>query len=240
MVDLWAHAIEFALVVLIGLSAVTAWILTHDRPRKRALRDAGCVSVTDYPDGGVKRIVGELSLLDEALTAPLSGRRCAAYEIVIEAPGQYSTHRVAHEIRSVPFVVRDETGQAVVRPEHAGVLITSDVRSTSSWSDDPTPEEEALLRRLASSYIGQTINSRLVYREGVLEPGEQVAVLGHGIRSCDDEVSETVTHDGGYRIPAGPTVLTIVGSPANPAFISDDPSALTTPKRLPKPADVRP
>lgn len=73
------------------------------------------------------------------------------------------------------------------------------------------------------------MNFELRFREGVLEPGAFVAVLGHGVVSLDEAVDRVNEHHGGYREPAGQTKVTISGSSRASVLISDDPSVLLDP-----------
>ena len=233
-----------ALCASTALAAVWGWWAAKNRELKQALRNAKLVPISKYPNGKRKRIVGELSLLDEALIAPLSGRQCAVYVVVVERPGGGSgvggsmgadgmgtggpvvPETPAYEMRCASFVIRDQTRRAIVHPEHARVALTMVEHSTSSWSDDPTSPEQALLRRLAKEELGDLINERLRFREGVIEPGAVVAVLGHGVVSLDEAPDGPNEHHGGYRAPAGQTKVTVTGSSRAPVLISDDPSVL--------------
>jgi hypothetical protein len=210
-----------------ALAAVWGWRAAKNRQVKQALRNARGVHIGEYPNGARRRIVGELSLLDDALTAPLSGRRCAGYVVAVEHSRGDST--VAYEMKCVSFVIRDMTGRAIVHPEHVRVALATRDYSTSSWSESPTSREYALLRRLAAEDLEELMNFELRFREGVLEPGAFVAVLGHGVVSLDEAVDRVNEHHGGYREPAGQTKVTISGSSRASVLISDDPSVLLDP-----------
>jgi len=214
-----------ALCASSALAAVWGWRAAKKRDIKEALRNAKIVQIGEYPNGARKRIVGELSLLDEALIAPLSGRRCAAYIVEVDGIRSSADHipTFADEMKCVSFVIRDQTGRALVHPEHVRVALKD---STRSRPDDQTPAEEALLRRLAED---ATLSSGLRFREGVIEPGAIVAVLGHGVVSLDEAADGPNEHRGGYREPAGQTKVTITGSSRAPVLISDDPSVLLDP-----------
>ncbi|MEM7157678.1 MAG: GIDE domain-containing protein [Myxococcota bacterium] len=216
--------IVVGLFVLIG-----AWWFSETQRIKRALRGAEMVQIAQYPHGGLKRIVGKLSMNEEPLVAPLTGRPCAAYEVVLEqlrSSGKSSSwHTVFREIEVRPFTLDDGTGRAFVEPSEAKLVITRDERSQSGTFDDPTPREQAFLDMYGQSGEGWVFNKTLRYSEGVLEPGEDVAVLGRGAVSFDDRPAQD-PHAGGYRQGSQSTKVTLRAGPKDPLYISDDPSTL--------------
>ena len=209
-----------------ALAAVWGWWTARSREIKRALRDAEVVSIAEYPDGAKKRIVGQVSLLDEALIAPFSGRQCAAFVVVIDDT-DYPRETVMCEKRLVSFVIRDQTGRAIVHPGQARLALTLDEQP--SWSGDPTPRKEMLVK----DKLGRLFNPELTYREGVLEPGALVAVLGRGVVSFDEAADGPNEHQGGYRRSAGQTKVTITGDSRAPVLISNDPSVVLGSQRSP-------
>ncbi|MCB9569069.1 MAG: hypothetical protein H6710_17960 [Myxococcales bacterium] len=225
--------IFFGLVVILAYAA-HRWWTSEGEVTKRMLRGAAPVAIGEYPDGGCRRVDGELEILERELQAPLSGRRCAAYEIIIEESTDKDWRQVARDVKVVPFVLRDGSGRAIIKPESASLSIVADVHTCSGTFQDPGPRELALLDRLGLSARGLLFNRSLRYREGVLEPGERVAALGYGAVSADEEAGGA-HHDGGYRQPGGRTKVTISGA----VYLSDDPSVLSPGARLPPPADLR-
>lgn len=70
--------------IAVAVVGLLIWWFSDKRKIKRALRNAERVAIADYPHGGLKRIVGRLSIEGNALQAPLSGRWCAAYEVIVQ------------------------------------------------------------------------------------------------------------------------------------------------------------
>lgn len=123
------------------------------------------------------------------------------------------------------FVLTDATGRAFIDPNGAKLVITEDSHTRSGTFDDATPREEAFLAAQGEKSEGWIFNRSLRYREGVLEPGEWVAVLGHGTVSYDDAPAPA-PHAGGYRQQAGPKKLEIRAAGQVQLYISDDVSVL--------------
>ncbi len=84
--------------------------------------------------------------------------------------------------------------------------------------DDPTQAEEAFLARHGKLGTGWFLNKTLRYKEGILEAGEGVAVLGRGTLEPDPD---GVARAAGYR--SGPPMrLQMRGTLQEPLRISDD------------------
>lgn len=116
--------------------------------------------------------------------APLSGRRCVHYRILVEerlhlphlSDPWIDVHR---EERSVDFLLRDASGVARVCMSAACIALVVDRNSRSGLLDKPTIQEAALLERLGEDPIGSgAMNRTLRYIEGAIELGEEVTVLG--------------------------------------------------------------
>lgn len=206
-----------------------AWYFSEAQKIKRALRDAEHVPIARYPHGGIKKVIGVLSVEGELLTAPLSGRPCAAWEVIVQeqrsSGKSTSWHTIICEVEAVPFILEDHTGRAHIDPSGAQLVVTADQHSRSGTFDDPTPEEHAFLDRHGEEGTGWVFNRTLRYREGVLEADELVAVLGQGTVSYDDAPERQ--HLGGYRSLAASKRLYIRAAGGHPLYISDDASVVS-------------
>jgi hypothetical protein len=132
--------------------------------------------------GARVRISGSVEVLDVELDGPLSGRGCVHYRVDLdEEHGCGEDARwvvIGRERRSVDFVVRDSTGAVLVRVARAEIEAGYDYSSRSGFLDEPTVNELALLERFNEDPEGFIFNRKLRYAEGVLEVGEEVAVMG--------------------------------------------------------------
>jgi hypothetical protein len=215
-----------AILIAIGLLALVAALATgswRERARlARQLREAPRVDIGALAEGAPARIIGAV-VADETLRAPFTGRPCVAYVAEVdEYVSRGKSHRWEsriHEVRHLPFVVDDGTGRALVDPGQAKLLVEIDTTTRSGAFDDATEVERAFLDRHGMNSKGWFFNRRLRYREGVIEPGERVAVLGRGVREPDPDAVASVT---GYR-DALPTRVRMSGSPEHPLLVSDQP-----------------
>jgi hypothetical protein len=217
-------------VLVIGVAAfgtVLALVLyfSRDARIKRAIRNATLATTQGFQDRTIGKIHGTLRYLDEPLKAPLSGRLCAYYEVLVEeyrSNGKSgSWHEIICERQSQDFLVEDETGMARVTMQGAEVAVVKDSHRASGTFKAATPDLEAFLARHGRSSKGWLFNKSLRYKEGVLAAGELVAVCGLGTREPDPDPRAAT---GGYRDQAMRLVLS--GNAEMPLYATDDPSVL--------------
>lgn len=209
-----------AAAIVVLFIAVVGQMWSERARLKKALRSAPRVAIRELPEGTPARIVGTVAA-QATLRAPLTGRTCVAYVAQVEelvSSGKTSSWRGRiHEVRHVPFTVDDGTGRAIVDPGQAKLLVEMDSTTRSGTFDDATPVEEDFLRRHNMGSQGWFFNKTLRYLEGVIEPGERVAVLGRAVREPDPDAAGAVT---GYR-DALPTRVRVGGSKDHPIIVSD-------------------
>lgn len=212
--------------VVAGVAIVAASRLWNEKARiRRELRAAPRVDIAELDEGRTGRLVGTVG--DGAtVQAPLTGRSCVFFEATVEeyrSSGKTGSWRqVAREVGGMPFVLDDGTGRAIVDPTGARVAVDLDMTTRSGTFDDPTPVEEQFLQRHGLRATGWVFNRSLRYREGVIEVGETIAVMGQGVREPDPDAVGKV---GGYRV-GPPTRLRLGGSARHPILLSDAPDTL--------------
>lgn len=205
-------------LAIIGSVGGASWWFAPAQRRRRTLRAALPWPIAELPEGVMGRVIGHARTLDGTLIAPLSGRPCVAYEIVLSENTRNSHRDLAREARGVPFVLEDDGGRAVIDPAGAEYALDLDRRAAGGGEATTRPELAAMFERLG---LPATLGTRrtISLREGVIEPGERVAVLGVAAREPDPTAVPA-----GYRGDA-PTRLRLAGSPRYPLVISDHPSA---------------
>lgn len=162
-------------------------------------------TVSECIDGDIVRVQGELNLLSHSLTAPLSKRQCSAYSIraskiidrmTTRAGGGHVSSESAWETFQYievasDFLIRCGDHFALVRSSDAKIIIQPDmIHDESSYSKDRggfLTDEENTKRKQTLDAMGLYSNqyvgiyaADVKFEEAVLEPGEQVAVLGRG------------------------------------------------------------
>ncbi len=187
---------------------------------KRKLRKAELKPLNQFRDGDVAKVVGQVQLVDEGLVAPLSDRRCAYYHVLVEqkvSSGKSSHWKtIIDEERADKLVLREGGNFAYVPKGNIESLIVKDRSYSSGFMNDATERLEWYLNSKglqSENMLG--LNKTIRYREGVLEEGEEVAVLGKGIWKSAE--SQGLPEAYGQ-------VLEITADAGLPIYLSDDPA----------------
>jgi hypothetical protein len=192
------------------LFRLSSWLPRHRRLPTRP--------VAQLKAGAVAKIEGRARCLGEPLLAPLSGRPCVLYRVTIECydesrairfgGGGPSAPRWVHEAeeeQAPPFLVEDETGVALVRPE-GWVNIIAPPRL---FAADGLRAAEAHMDAFRARYGNERaaflrgVHDRVRYRESVVCEGEVVFIAGLVGVERGGEGAEA----GGYRGPTSRFVL---------------------------------
>lgn len=169
-------------VVGLAVAAVIVTLLLSGQIRSRAERVADALTrapaarVAEFPADARARVEGQVRLGGAALTAPVSGRRCAHYELVLEGP-----ERSVRQAESRDFSVEDATGTARVVAHGATIAVTRDdhcVRGTLADARSGA-HVDTLLKRHGWSGVDP---GAVRYRECALVAGARVAVAGASAR----------------------------------------------------------
>jgi hypothetical protein len=135
--------------------------------------------IQDAVAGQDVRILGNVVPGGEEFISPLTKRRCVYYETIVEdSTDRDSWTEVIREVRGASFFVEDASGRALVKIENVKIEAAREGQIGSLSFQDATAEFEAYLARHGQTSQGKDGNRSLRYREGSLEPGEPIAVLG--------------------------------------------------------------
>ncbi len=170
---------------VIGFS-IYQYFTKHDATVKRKLKKEPSKAIEDFDEGKTGKVVGEVFPDREILIAPLSGRECVFYQIVITEDqtedGEGSTNEVVlRDEKSTSFYLTDNTGLAHVDLKKAKVFLVKDGKFDTRLFRGPNEDLQAYLEE-------HNIDTKLLFNlhreldcyEGVIEVGEEVAVFGKG------------------------------------------------------------
>lgn len=189
------------LLLLLGGLVVLFLIywFSADQVARRAIKEAPVRHVRDLHDEEHVRVVGTVGV-EEALRAPISGRRCAYFRVVVEErrerDGHHHWYKIIDVQQGVDFLVKDKTGEVQVKVARAEAVLEQDRSERSGFLKDATPELEAFLRKHGEHSEGLVFNRTLRYREGVVEAGERIAVAGLARRTPNGRVLLTAPPGG--------------------------------------------
>jgi hypothetical protein len=210
-------------LLIAGVTFATAYV-RKDARQMRALQRMHALTISAVQEGLRTKIIGRLRYGQEHLTAPLSGRRCACYRIIMsvignEGGGENDIGEL-DDVQGVDFWVEDGSGKALVRlMGPIQLLVVDDVHCWrgSSVLRKATPElEELLERRGVSRFFSRPVE----YFEGLLKEGDKVAVFG--VAHFETESEPSGAH--AYREPAQHMV--IVPSQEEGLIVTNEPSVL--------------
>lgn len=173
-------------LVAVSIGAITglSWWFSSEQVTRRALARVKATSVRDAKDGEIVKVVGRAIPMGPLLRAPVSERACLAWSIAIQVRRGAGKNRRWREVHqgsdALAFLLEDDTGQARIDVHRARIVLSEDHRAAhgGSWSDG----SEDLLAYCAeqgidtSTFVGGSVPVRS--REGAIDPGETVAVMG--------------------------------------------------------------
>lgn len=161
-----------AAVMWLGLSIAVGWEQKSGTlirwPRWRRVADPRGVELP--PNEGEPAARGVVQAAEAELAAPLSGRRCVAWDVRLERERRLFAHRA----QSVAFTLREASGALVEIPAGAHVVERAHARAP----------RRAARRWLGGLFPGWPQRGRLApvpfdeAREATLAPGDEIEVLG--------------------------------------------------------------
>lgn len=216
--------IPVGVFVVIGVIVIISFYFSKKAVIKRKLKKAVGKKISDIISGEIAKVVGKVEFAGEPLTAPLSGRKCAYYYVLVEE--QVSTGKSSHwktiieEEVGGKFVIRDGRHCAHIDSRNVKSVLVEDRVYKSGFGNDATSELERYLNAHGHKSEGTFgWNKTIQYKEGVLEEGELIAAMGRGEWKNAEQVQLPDTYD---------RVLEISSTEAEPVYLSDDPETVRT------------
>lgn len=213
---------------VLGIASAAAlglvvWAVRRGSVRGR-IRQVPLRRIADVVDGERARICGTVEA-GATLVAPLSGRECVFWHVVVQQKGTSDLWMTLVEERSgADFTVRDESGTAHIeaRSDCVDPALEQDARYESGFLNDAEPRLERFLAARGHTSTGWLFNKSMRYREGVVAPGERVAVVAVGRWELDPDAE---VRTDGYREATRPRRLRMSAtSRSEPLLVSDDAS----------------
>jgi len=190
---------------------------------KRKLKKATGMKISSFRSGDIAKVAGKVEFVDNPLIAPLSGRRCAYYYVLVEQ--QVSTGKSSHwkkvieEEVSGTFVIRDGRYRAHISNDSTlKTYLIQDMQYKSGFYNDATETLEKYLQThdmRSENMLG--FNKTLRYKEGVLEEDECMAAVGRGEWKNASEVNLPDSFG---------KILVLSSTDEEPIYLSDDPDTV--------------
>ncbi len=191
------------LIILMGAiafvtagGAISFGLWRRGRAERQAyLNEARRDAIGYLPGGTVARVQGEVVLLRDVLSSPLTGRPCVSYAVLVRLDSYFGPIIVKAQA-GVRFAVHDPSGRALIEMDGVNITLTADREQLVSLRRSLSPAQEAILVRGAK--LPDLLRHRtrnLVFIEAVLLPGTVIDVLGTAAREPDPESAR----ESGYR-----------------------------------------
>jgi hypothetical protein len=214
--------IWYGVVILIFIY----WFFFRDKAViKRKLNETPEKKIIDFKDGDVARVKGSVKYYGKTITAPLSGRKCVYYHIIVEASrsqhsGIPSWTEIIEEENAGDVVINSGGNYALIQTESVKNYLIPDAKYSSGFFKNATETLEKFLNKhdkKSKAIFG--INDTLRYKEGILEEGEIVTIVGKGKWVKKKEVH--------FNFPAE-KILLIGPNDEEPVYFTDDPRVIDT------------
>ena len=216
LVESGATVVAYILLIAGPLLALLFFYLWRKAKRTRDLMTATETSPIGQLTEGPAEVRGRPVPSEEPLPSPWRQYKCVHYCFHVEAPrsstnseGHTSHHWVTYikDEKTLPFLVKDETGQAMVDSSKIKFVINQDRFSRSGLMNDADTDLQQLLEtRYNKKTEGWSFNKTLKYTETALELDEEVYVfgdaskLGSGWVLRDGEMPLIVSDKGGAAV----------------------------------------
>lgn len=176
-------------IALFFVALIGGIVYSHYFSRKgivrRKLNKVEEIAIADFKDDETGKVRGVVKFVKEPLIAPLTGRPCAHYRVIVEeqrnSGKSRSWHKIIEEEKSTNFLIQDGDQYALLDHKNRKSYLVPDAKYSSGFLNDATGELESFLNthgHKSENFLG--LNKTIRYREGVLEEGEQVAVAATG------------------------------------------------------------
>lgn len=211
-------------VLIIGGVALGNYYFSRKAIVRRKLKNATGKKITEFVSGEIAKVVGKVEYVSEPLISPLSGRPCAYYYVLVEQ--QVSSGKGSHwktlieEEVAGNFVIRDGKYCAHINTKNVKSYLVEDREYSSGFLEDASLVLEKYLRKHgqeSEGFLG--FNKTIRYKEGILEKGELMAVVGRGEwkNSKEEQLADWYGR-----------VLSISSSDDEIVYLSDDPDVVRT------------
>ncbi|MDY8137002.1 hypothetical protein [Aquimarina sp. 2201CG5-10] len=217
--------IIIGIIVILSIVAISYYFSDRNRILRK-LKSVVAKRILLVKENEYAKIIGKAQHIDESLISPIGKRKCVYYQIKVEEERGGKNkhwHTIIKEEKAIDFIIESKGEKAIIKP-HTGsqaklVYIIKDVKHKSGfWKDSPAFLENYLKSHGKDSTGLFGFNKKIRYREGVIEIGETIAVMGIGNWKETDQSFDRYSSKN----------LFLSGDKTNKLLITDDPKAIKT------------
>jgi hypothetical protein len=209
----------FGLLLLIGAGLAASYHAVRAHLRGRGEVDAGAehpalavVALAAAPMGKPMGVRGSVAWAGEALVAPLTGRRCVAFEVEVRSPVFGEEGELIHRASAYrPFTLRGEGGVMATLREGVTTDVALHADERGDTQGKPSERLTELLGKAGFSRLdASTSDNRYLWSEGIVREGDEVTVYA--------QLAPEPETGAGYR--KGATRLSIEAPPGGKVIIA--------------------
>ncbi|MCU0435075.1 MAG: hypothetical protein MUC87_16575 [Bacteroidia bacterium] len=173
-------------IAVVALIIFLVWFFAEKTVVLRNIRKHQPQQVSSFREGTVGRVQGKVVFHGQTLHAPLSGRECSYYRVIVEeyrSSGKSGHwHKVIDDAKAGMVLLNDGTGYALLNAASARCYVVPDTTQRSGTFNDAPANIEEYLKTHAKKSTGLFgWNKSMRYKEGLLVQGEIVNVTGKGV-----------------------------------------------------------
>lgn len=210
-------------ILLVIIFIITALLFSTKNVIIREFKKGRRKSINSIKENEYVKIIGNAKHVNTPLTAPLSGRQCVYYHVIVEVKGDKNWRRIINDVQSQDFFIKTSTEMGIVKSDFmqkgtSKCHLVKDYKENSGFRNDAPDKLEAYLERhnkKSTGFLG--INKTIRYTEGIIELDEKIGVKGIAKWKSLKEPIE------GYSYSK---ILTLEGTKKEKLLITDEPKAL--------------
>ena len=213
-------ACMFLFVVLVG---VTSFYFSTKNRILREFKKSRKKNVNSIKRNEYAKIIGQAKHVNTPLIAPLSGRECVYYHVIVEVQGDKNWRKIIDDVKTQDFFIDCASEMVMIKPETLDknlkrIYLVKDFNGKSGFRKDLPKNIEAYLaqhNKKSTSFLGT--NKQMRYKEGIIALNETIAVKG---------VAEWKTLNQPIEGYSYSKILTLTGTKKQKLLITDEPKAL--------------
>ena len=207
----------------VAIIGIIAYYYSNKKIMLREFKKTRKKQINRIQENEYAKIIGKAKHVNKPLVAPLSGRPCVYYHVIVEVKGDKSWIKMINEEKHQDFFIESSSEMAIVKMSSLQksmrrFYLVKDYKEKSGFRNDAPEKLEAYLKyhnKKSTGLLG--INKTIRYTEGVIELDEPIAVKGLAQWKTLNEPIE------GYSYSK---ILTITGTKKVKLLITDEPKAL--------------
>lgn len=215
--------IPVTMFLVMGFFGILALYNTTKNTIIREFKKSRKKSMNSIRECEYVKVIGKAKAINDPLLAPLSGRLCVYYHVLVEVKGDKSWRKIINDEKYQDFYIESQSEIAKVELTtlHKSMkryYLVKDYKHNSGFRNDAPKQLEAYLELHSKKSTGLFgINKTIRYTEGVIEINETIGVKGIANRVT---LKEPIV---GYSYSK---ILTLTGTKKEKLLVTDEPKAL--------------